>query len=185
LAVLDEGPAGALIVALGGDHGIHLARAAVGAALEDAGANVRAGQRGRVRLGVFAAQRHQSRGVIEMMVRKDHVGNIGEIDVQLAGVAQYGVRMRAGIEENAVAVRDHQRREAPFAVALVGRQHGGEQTHIEGATLSAAEQASAAASKQAINAVRLNIACYVNTIEEGRYAAHESLLWLALVAASP
>src|ERR1039457_7576931 len=43
--------------------------------------------------------------------------------------------MRAGIEENAVAIGDHQRREAPFAIALIGRQHGGEKTHIEGSDL--------------------------------------------------
>ena len=44
------------------------------------------------------AQGQQTRGVIEVMVRQNHVRNIGEIDVQFARVAQYGVRMRAGIE---------------------------------------------------------------------------------------
>src|ERR1017187_2386619 len=79
--------------------------------------------------------------------------------------------MRAGIEENAVAIGDHQRREAPFAIALIGRQHGGREDVSREVTLSVAEQASAAASKQAIRAVRLNIACYVNAIEEELYAA--------------
>src|ERR1022692_2545567 len=52
VAVLDEGPAGALIVALGGKPVVRLARAAVGAAQEDAGAVVRTGFFFFLRMGV-------------------------------------------------------------------------------------------------------------------------------------
>ncbi len=51
--------------------------------------------------------------------------------MQLARVTQHGVGMRAGIEENAVAIGYHQGREAPFAVTFVGGQHGGEKPYVE------------------------------------------------------
>ena len=128
--VLDEPSAGRLELRLDGDHLVALAAVLFGPAVENPGGNVDLRERLRIALPHLGAQGHQSADVIVVMMGEDHIANIAEVDLQLARILQHGARARAGIDQDFLAVGLHQRREAPFADAVVG-EHGGEDGHFE------------------------------------------------------
>jgi hypothetical protein len=82
----------------------------------------------------FAAitERQKSAGVIVVRVAENNVGDRGEIDLERRGVAPDDVVVRAGVEEEAVAIGLDERGEAPFADAAAIGQHRGENGDLEG-----------------------------------------------------
>ena len=75
------------------------------------------------RLGIFAPQRHQTAGVIGVVVAEDHFVDSGEIDLQLARVLENGVRSGASIEQDRAAIHGDHGGKAPLADAVAIGQH--------------------------------------------------------------
>src|SRR5438128_2543680 len=108
--------------------------ARVGENIDDAG--VDGGHGGGILLHPFAAKSEQAGNEVRMVVCEDDFVDAGEINLQVAGVRSDGVGMRARVEENAVAVRFDERREAPLAEGgWLSDEHGREHCDFEGVDL--------------------------------------------------
>ena len=70
--------------------------------------------------------------MVPVVVRENDFLNIRQIDVKIAGVLEHGVRVRSGIDQNAVPVRLDKRGKTPFAETNgIANQHGGQDGDLE------------------------------------------------------
>jgi hypothetical protein len=76
-----------------------------------------AAERSRVSLGQLPPQRHQPADVVRVVVCENDIGDRGEIDAEGFCVAQHGLGVVAGVDENAAAVDFEERRESPLTDA--------------------------------------------------------------------
>ena len=119
----DERPAEMLIFRPGAQRLVGLATIGGGTTEEDPRSDMGSLEGRRVPPGQLATQRHQASGMVAVMVAEDHVGHAGEVGLELEGVPEHGLGARPGVEEDAMAFRFDQRREAPLAHAGAIGQH--------------------------------------------------------------
>src|SRR4051812_21121371 len=65
-----------------------------------------------------------------MVVAQDHIGDVREIDAQLAGVLEHGFGVKARVEQDPAPVGFHQCGEAPLPHSVLG-QHGRKDGDLE------------------------------------------------------
>jgi hypothetical protein len=129
--VLDERESRRRVVRARLEREVRVAAIATRPAPEEAAPDVDPRQRVRRALGNVLAQGQQATRVIRVVVAEHDLRNLGKVDLQLARVLEDGVRPRARVEQDPMAVHLDDRSETPFADAFV-REHGGEDLDLEG-----------------------------------------------------
>src|SRR5580704_10466530 len=86
----------------------------------------------RISFHHFFAESHQATDMIPVIVRKDHLFHVRQINLQVACILQYGIGSGPGIEQNAVPICLDQRRKSPLAYTRnISDQHGRKQGHFQ------------------------------------------------------
>src|SRR5262249_29114836 len=133
--MLDEFAAGRFELLANGDHLVVFAVGS-GTTIEDAFANVNGGHGSGIFFHQFAAKSEQAGDVIPMVRSEGCFGDAGKVELQLCRFQGERVRVRASVEQNAMAVRFDERGKAPFANASgFADEHGGEDSDFEGVNL--------------------------------------------------
>ncbi len=119
--VLDELPAQSLVLRFDRRQAIRFNAVRGAPAEKDPLRDVHTRQRARVLLHELAPERNQPAGVIAVIVREHHVGDVRQIDLHLGDVLEHRFGARAGIDQDAAAVGFEHGREAPLANAAGAR----------------------------------------------------------------
>jgi hypothetical protein len=61
------------------------------------------------------AESYQPADMIRVIVRQDHLSDIGQINLQVACILQHGVGMGSSIQQNAMTIGFDKRRKSPLA----------------------------------------------------------------------
>jgi hypothetical protein len=124
-----------LIPGAAGDHRVVLLAIRPRSAEKDAGAHVSSCQGARIPAGERLSEGDEAAGMIPMVMAQHQVGDVGQIDAQLAGIVEHGLGAGPGIEQETTTVGLDQGREAPLADPRHIREHGREHRDPHGPDL--------------------------------------------------